>query len=120
MWAAHARSKFYSVGNTNRLEATWKHMKTMMNLNSTFDKCLSAILLYQVQVLRALKWDLILVDSKSHFYPNDPHALQHVSSVLSSYAYGLVRDQYQLFGTSCSSAKAVPTRLLESEWSIAL
>ncbi|ETK76639.1 hypothetical protein L915_16996 [Phytophthora nicotianae] len=122
MWAAHARSKFYSVGNTttNRLEATWKHMKTMMNLNSTFDKCLSAILLYQVQVLRALKSDLILVDSKSHFYPNDPHALQHVSSVLSSYAYGLVRDQYQLFGTSCSSAKAVPTRLLESEWSIAL
>ncbi|ETM52735.1 hypothetical protein L914_03689 [Phytophthora nicotianae] len=95
-------------------------MKTMMNLNSTFDKCLSAILLYQVQVLRALKSDLILVDSKSHFYPNDPHALQHVSSVLSSYAYGLVRDQNQLFGTSCSSAKAVPTRLLESEWSIAL
>ncbi|ETI53188.1 hypothetical protein F443_03831 [Phytophthora nicotianae P1569] len=122
MWAAHARSKFYSVGNTttNRLEATWKHMKTMMNLNSTFDKCLSAILLYQVQVLRALKSDLILVDSKSHFYPNDPHALQHVSSVLSSYAYGLVRDQNQLFGTSCSSAKAVPTRLLESEWIPAL
>ena len=50
MWSTYARSAYLSVGNstTNRLVATWKQMKAMLNLRSSLDKCLIGVLKYML------------------------------------------------------------------------
>ena len=61
MWASHSRSQFFSVGNTtsNRLESSWKQMKSMVNFRPTFDNCLRGLFKYQLIRLHELRKTII-------------------------------------------------------------
>ncbi|EGZ14258.1 hypothetical protein PHYSODRAFT_434216, partial [Phytophthora sojae] len=55
--AKHVRSSYFTAGNTttNRLEASWRQMKRLLNLTTTLDKCLAGIFLYQNTIMRNLR-----------------------------------------------------------------
>lgn len=96
MWCTYARGDYFTAGNTttNRLEATWKQMKRLVNLTSTLDQCLSGILLYQNASMRELRSAVIQKSLESHFSPRIPIPLRTIINVVGNYEYDIVHDEY--------------------------
>lgn len=116
MWANHGRRRFFTAANTtnNRLEATWKQMKTMLNLNVSIDQCLASILQYQNNTLAALRRDLVEKQAKPGFDLDEPEQLAEVGGVLSKFGYKHVRGvfmsylkQRKGFGAGCHKPTSV-------------
>ncbi|RLN84792.1 hypothetical protein BBJ28_00022680 [Nothophytophthora sp. Chile5] len=98
-WADHLRGHYFCAGNTttNRLEATWKQMKRLVNLNATMDKCLDGILLYQNASMRELRSDLVVKNQTTHFNSRDPDELAAIGNTTSTFVYKRIYEQYRSY-----------------------
>jgi len=96
MWATHARRQHFTACNTtnNRIEATWKQMKSMLNLTTSLDNCLAAILLYQNNTMTELRRELIDKQSKTWYDPKEPDTTRELGSALSEFGYKAARRAY--------------------------
>ncbi|RLN32478.1 hypothetical protein BBJ28_00022639 [Nothophytophthora sp. Chile5] len=98
-WADHLRGHYFCAGNTttNRLEATWKQMKRLVNLNTTMDKCLDGVLLYQNASMRELRSDLVVKNQMTHFNSRDPDELASIGNATSTFVYKRVYERYNSY-----------------------
>ncbi|RLN61648.1 hypothetical protein BBJ28_00024578, partial [Nothophytophthora sp. Chile5] len=96
MWATYSRGAYFTAGNTtsNRLEATWKQMKSLVNLTCTLDQCISGILLYQNASMRELRADLIRKTQSTHYNPRDPDAIRGLGQVTSPFIFDQIHVEY--------------------------
>lgn len=97
--AKHVRSSYFTAGNTttNRLEASWRQMKRLLNLTTTLDKCLAGIFLYQNTIMRNLRRELIENSYSLHYDPMFPSEIQDIGDAASIFVFKTVYDEFVRF-----------------------
>ncbi|ETI35094.1 hypothetical protein F443_18511 [Phytophthora nicotianae P1569] len=94
MWCSFERQNAVTMGNNtnNRLEASWKQLKDLVDLFMGVDECIASIMCYQAQQEKKFVDDVYKL-SVVHNIKYDAE-MQFVSNLVSEHACELIYEQY--------------------------